>query len=321
MEKILKIAESCAHVTARPEHVFISEKALDGIAERMALDKTAPPPWDRELHFYDGSGKTLMYVLVLDALNFCFFPDPGAPRWKVPWRDRWLDGYWALAAALTCAFLKGIPLWDPLFLSTLSEEALREVLGGTAEIPLFRERLQNLREAGSALITHFDGSFAALVESAGHDALALAGEVARHFPSFNDEALYRGEKVYFFKRAQILVSDLAGTFSGREWGFFHNLERLTAFADYKIPQVLRSLGILSYSAPLASKVDTRIFLPAGSPEEVEIRAATVTAVERLKERLNEKGRPLSACEIDWILWQKGQEGSRLPYHLTRTIYY
>ena len=32
---------------------------------------------DAELHFFDGGPLTAQYLLVLDALNFCFWPEPG----------------------------------------------------------------------------------------------------------------------------------------------------------------------------------------------------------------------------------------------------
>lgn len=47
------------------------------------------------------------------------------------------------------------------------------------------------------------------------------------------------------------------------------------FADYRVPQILRHVDIFDYSPGLAAKIDQEIELPYSSPEEVEIRAATV----------------------------------------------
>ena len=64
---------------------------------------------------------------------------------------------------------------------------------------------------------------------------------------------------------------------------------------------------------------------AGSAEEVEIRAATVVAVERLKEEIRGMGREMSSVEIDWYLWERGEklelEGGCGKHHKTRTIFY
>jgi hypothetical protein len=149
-------------------------------------------------------------------------------------------------------------------------------------------------------------------------------DLVRRFPSFDDVATYDGDEVRFYKRAQILVSDLYGIYEGRGLGAFADLDRLTAFADYKIPQVLREAGILVYVPDLAEAVDLRREIPPGDPREVEIRAATVWGCELLRRELAEHpGRQrLRAFEVDWLLWSdaQGRELSR-PYHRTRTIFY
>jgi len=70
--------------------------------------------------------------------------------------------------------------------------------------------------------------------------------------------LFNGEKeeeVVFYKRAQIFAADLYGAFDGKKWGSFTDMDKLTAFADYKLPQVLRHLEILRYTQALEQKVD------------------------------------------------------------------
>ena len=49
--------------------------------------------------------------------------------------------------------------------------------------------------------------------------------------------------------------------------------------------VLRGMGVLQYTAQLAEVVDAGVLVPAGSNEEVEIRACTIQAVERMKRAL------------------------------------
>ena len=46
---------------------------------------------------------------------------------------------------------------------------------------------------------------------------------------------------------------------GKGLGEFHDIHKLTMFADYRVPVVLRQLGILEYSQALASKVGRIIF--------------------------------------------------------------
>jgi hypothetical protein len=147
--------------------------------------------------------------------------------------------------------------------------------------------------------------------------------LAEKLLSFQDVADYQEHKVFFYKRAQIFAADLYGAFHGKEWGSFVDIDKLTAFADYKLPQVLRHLGILRYAKSLAQKVDQKVLLDSGSPEEVEIRANTIWTVELIRQELKRMGKELKSFEIDWILWNLGQHAEFVvkPYHRTVTIFY
>lgn len=57
------------------------------------------------------------------------------------------------------------------------------------------------------------------------------------------------------------------------------------FADYRVPQILREYNILTYSEILAEKIDNFIELEYSSQYEVEIRALTVIAVEKILEAI------------------------------------
>jgi hypothetical protein len=117
----------------------------------------------------------------------------------------------------------------------------------------------------------------------------------------------------FYKRAQIAASDLA--LAGI--ADFHDLDRLTIFADNLVPHVLRVDGVLRYQPALAARIDAGVPLPQG-PEEREIRACAVHACERLAERTGTPPRVL-----DVRLWNRGQapEYKRVPRHRTRSVYY
>jgi hypothetical protein len=60
------------------------------------------------------------------------------------------------------------------------------------------------------------------------------------------------------------------------------------FADYRVPQTLRLVGIFEYSPELAQKIDDdQSELPYSCKEEVEIRACTVIAVEKIINKIRE----------------------------------
>ena len=106
-------------------------------------------------------------------------------------------------------------------------------------------RAANLRELGRGLLAFSAEPDAAarFIADCGGSAIRLVERVVAAFPSFNDVATLDGRAVRFFKRAQILAADLHGAFAGDGLGRFDDLDRLTVFADYKAPQVLRGLGV------------------------------------------------------------------------------
>jgi hypothetical protein len=305
-------------------------RLIESPIARLA-DEWADAPWPEQagldaLHFTDGTERTANWVLLLDALNFCFWGEPGEPRWRVEWRGQVVDGYYALAAALARAVEEGRPLWDAMYLAALTEDELAAILRptpGSARIPLSAERLTNAHEAGRVLAARYGGQFALTVDAAGGSAVALALLVAREFASFNDVTTWHGREVRFLKRAQICVADLHAAFRGERWGAFSDLDTLTAFADYKLPQILRQRSVLEYAPELADLVDHYVPLAAGSEAEVEIRAATVWAVELLRRALAERGVLRPASAIDYRLWAESQQPgpAARPYHRTRTMYY
>lgn len=322
----LGVLSATAAVVRAARLVRIVPTAIAALAERWASQ-----PWPEEagldaLHFADGTPRTANWVLLLDALNFCFWGEPDQQRWQVEWHGQTLDGYAALAAALTRAVEEGCPLWDAAYLASMDESELRAIVRpvpASPEIPLFAERLENAREVGRVLGAKYGGQFANAVEATGFSAPELGLLLARDFPSFHDVARWQGHEVPFLKRAQICVADLHAAFHGESWGALADLDQLTAFADYKLPQLLRRAGALVYAEPLAARVDAYAPIAAGSEEEIEIRAATVWAVELLRRALAHRGVERPASAIDYRLWEESQTKlpGEKPYHRTRTIYY
>ncbi len=335
----LGILASCAPVIDQMTHVAIDLQAIDRLAGRLATDEVPPPEWDAGTHFH-GTGpncleQTIGWIFALDALNFCFWaqgPDPTF-RWRIRSGNKVYDGYMALAIALRDAALAGTPIWDPAWLASVDEREARRILRpepGSDDIPLLADRVNNLREVGNALRAHGGSAhpFTDFIEECGRSAPVIVQRVVELMPSFNDVALWPpGEKrtarvVRFHKRAQILASDLAGALEGTSMPIAHR-DQLTAFADYKVPQVMRELGILRYGEGLAAHIRSRALLEPRGAEEIEIRAATIWGCELLRQALSGHGRHFTAADVDWLLWNQGQHlpSTSEPYHRTVTMFY
>lgn len=75
------------------------------------------------------------------------------------------------------------------------------------------------------------------------------------------------------------------------------------------------------------QVDARLEIAAGSSAEVEIRAASIVAVELLKNAANSKlqqqQQPLLSIQLDWWLWAEGERmrAQHPPHHRVWTVYY
>lgn len=318
-----EVLESVQEVVDKSRQVEIDETALRSFARQVGDGAIAFPHWDATWHYAGAPQMLVAYLLVVDSINFCFWPYPGTERWEIRTAAAPLSGYYALAASLAEAFASGIPLADVDYLAGLTPEDLKTILGGSGELQLIEQRTQSLNDLGQLLAREYQGSFTALVEAAGNSALSLVRLLGTALPSFSDVARYQDKEVFFYKRAQLFASDLHGALQGKGWGAFKDIDNLTAFADYKLPQVLRHVGILRYDSLLAERVDAQVLIPAESPEEVEIRAATVWAVERIRQEVEARRTDLRAFEIDGMLWHLGQDESfrKKPYHRTVTVFY
>ena len=329
----LGVLRSTRNVLEQGEHVWIVTEGVEHISNQWIHDLVltqeqqvpASPLWDNTYHFYDGTERTVNWLLLLDALNFCFWAEKGHERWRISYKGETLNGYWAEAAALKRAVEEGIPLWDAAYLSTISEDTVASIfrpIEGSESIPLLEQRVLHIREVGRVLQEKYAGQFVQAIQQANKNAIELVQVLAWNFPSFNDVVRYRGHEVRFFKRAQICVADIHGAFNGKQWGAFTDLSKLTIFADYKLPQILRHYGILAYHPVLARRIDDQELLEQGGEEEVEIRAATIWACELLRRAMQRQGYIMNAADIDSKLWSLSQNTEHMrPYHRVYTQFY
>jgi hypothetical protein len=274
---------------------------------------------DPSIHYLGHGEATIAFFLTLNAVNF------GSGYFPLLLGDPAASGFRAVAAALTDRFEKQGPI-PAEELARLTPADCAALFGQDLADPLAAELMalfsRGLNDLGRLLLARFGGDFGRLVEAAGHSAGRLVGLLAE-MPLFRDVAEYRGVSVPFFKRAQLTAVDLHIAISGRGPGRFDDLERLTLIADNLVPHVLRHDGILAYDEALAARIDAGEPIPAGSAEEVEIRACTVHAGELLLDGLRRRGRNAGALWLDNLLWHRGQrpEFRRLPRHRTRTPFY
>lgn len=322
----------------QPPLVTISTRELQQMAQEIAKassqnNKKELVAWDQEEWHYNPPKhwssvrheRIALYILALDAVNFCFWPSTQ--------KYEYVD----LATNLTRAAqsdhaqqelqpqeLSADYALSATQLANMTVERVQEILCANGkDIPLLEERCRLWKEIGQVLLERFQGSAWKLIQQADGSPVRAVGLLVESFPGFRD---YHSSCA-FLKRAQICVGDWQAAL-GLEW----NMAPLTTFADYRLPQLLRERGVMVYDKALAERIDACQEIPANSPAEWAIRAATVVVVDELVQCLNQKiiinmstKKEWTAVSVDWYLWQVGEqldkEGKLKPHHRVRTTFY
>jgi hypothetical protein len=199
----------------------------------------------------------------------------------------------------------------------MSIEEFRELLRGNVEIPLLKERYDCLVKMNEYLDSIGKDFYEEIKEfTIDTD---LLNYIVCTFDYFNDECEYKNERIYFYKRAQLITSDILHVRKLLE-KINVDYSNLLGCADYKIPQVMRCLGMLEFNEDLTIKVDSLTEIPYGDEMEVEIRANNLVVIDYIYNKLDGK---VSRMDINDYIWLLGQDKSKMvkPYHRTKTIYY
>lgn len=309
-----QVRSSCRSVAGRARQVRIDVDKLSAYAEELASAGAGSTEFDAEHHFRGDLESTVGYLLCLDSINF------GSGWFPLLIKRPGMSGYFTVSTALKDKFESGG--WTPGQLTEMTGPDLAEVLGqsGNAAVRELMDWFATaLNELGRWVLDRFGGRYSAAVEEAGGSAARLV-ELLIEMPLFRDVSDYRGQQLWLLKRAQLTAVDLSLAFDGAGPGEFADLDTLTIFADNLVPHVLRTDGLLRYDADLAATIASGRLLGPGSEPEQEIRACAVQAVELLVAAL---GGSVTAADLDYLLWNRGQavDYRLLPRHRTRTTNY
>jgi hypothetical protein len=315
-----QIRAGCAMVAERARFAHIAAERIPAYAASLPIDRIMRPEHDAATHLLGQGDDTVAFFLLIDAINFGsgYFPHlrkrPG------------MSGYFTVAASLKdYCVAHGPPSPETLTRFTIAD--MTALFGQDPENAPIQELMalftQAWHDLGHFVLNGFGGRYTGLIEAAGGSAERLVG-LLREMPLFDDVALYDGRQVPLLKRAQLTVSDLWIAFDGQGPGVFADLDQLTIFADNLVPHVLRIDGILLYDPGLQARIDAETPIPAGSPEEVELRACAVHTVELIAAELRGAGHAVNPMQLDNLLWTRGQQPAykqARPRHRTRSVFY
>jgi hypothetical protein len=293
-----RIRRAAARVAERARSVRIVDAAIEPYA--ATLSSESPPAPDLE-------GATLeeraAFSLTLNAINFGsgWFPTLRKVAGK--------SGYRTVEAGL-----RAHGPWSAEALAAMTAEEIAAATGQDPAHELMGHYARHLRELGDRVRDAHEGSFLPLARSGEGSAERLAAHLGS-WPTFRDVSSYEGADVPFFKRAQIAAADLA--ISGI--APVDDLDALTLFADNLVPHVLRIDGVLEFDPDLVARIDAERLIEHDSPEEVEIRACALHAVELLVAAHG----ATTATAVDNVLWNRGAAPryKAHPRHRARTTDY
>lgn len=307
------VLKTTLFVVKNSKKVKINTKKVKILAKKLA-PKIKIPKWPKNLHFQSKKPEELLtYLFVLDSLNFCFWPK----KWKIKYKNKIFSGYFALSLKLKEFF----ETKKEVNFQSLAKINFSEFKKFFWELPLLEQRYKILKKVSEKMAKKYSSPIK-FVLLAKNSAKKLLQKIYTELPYFDDFSFYKGKKIYFLKRAQILIADIFGAFDGKGLGYFKDMDYLTCFADYKLPQILHHYGVLEYSKDLEEKIKNKKLIKKGSRKEIEIRANTIWAIEYLKEELKKIGLKIRSFELDWYLWEKSQKIKlKFPHHRTKTIFY
>jgi hypothetical protein len=238
---------------------------------------------------------------------------------------------------------------DPKMSSSwLASRTLEDVteyfdLGGNTELlPLASQLLVSIRELGENIAARgfaSPGDYLASILGitnepipvssetvfAKFSASNLVAELVEAFPlTFKDEYSVNGQQVCFFKKAQLVVSELFMRFyqsSPRSFNF-QDVDNMTAFVDNVVVAMIRKFEVISCKQYIHEHIVAGQYILKGSEEEVALRAAALTGVELLVARANlvpSSAPPLNPqrlCNWLWGCLGKMPENRSFPRHLS-----
>ena len=305
-----KIIESSKFVIENAKYVKINYDEIKKFAKNIQEVNIQNWLFNLPLNLLDENIDTIIeFLLYFEAIDFSFW---GNPKWEIQTEKGKQDGSMALLYAML-KYIKENKNFD-----NITKEKFGEYLKGNIEIPLFEERYNILKKINNVVKEKMNGSFYKAIYNLKTDE-ELFDFIINNFKDFEDIRNYKGKTIYFYKLAQLLTSDILHMREKKE-KIKVDYSHIVGCSDYKIPQGLRALNLVSYNEELANLVDNKIELKQNSEYEVEIRATVIYVINKIKELLDNRINAIDLNDYIWLM-SKNKDLPKKPYHLTRNTNY
>lgn len=299
------ILNSIKFVKENSKYVYINETKIDEIVKN--IDFSVSSHWLNSNPFDILSldiTTIVQLLLIYHSVGFCYWKEP---KWTVNIDDVIYDGGFAMLGILVKYFKEKVNT------NNISVDEFLELIASENKIPLLNERINNIRELNKINRNIYDDIKELKTDK------ELFNYIIDNYKYFDDISIYKDKKVYLFKLAQLLTSDILHVREIKE-NLNVNYNNLIGCADYKIAGVLRCYDILEYNKELSNLIDNKVEILKDSQFEIEIRANTLYVIDLIYNKINKN---ISRIDINDIIWLMGQDKSKMtkPYHRTYSKYY
>lgn len=350
------VLETTKVLMENPKYVTVCESKLEEIAKKFSKEPLFIPSWNGPVFLKGRTEEVIDFFMLANSINFAYTDFESHIEWSTEFHGQQWKGSFGVYAAIKKALENDFPIFNARYLKMIPKEDMERIFKGNIEIPMLEERTKILREVGQVLCDKYEGYFHNLVKVSNkrlfNNGMGIIERLTNEFSSFDDSVTYEDKLVVFDKKAQLACGLLYGRFRNKGLFKIKDINELTVFADYVLPQSLRDLGILVYEDSLAERVDNYQLIEPGSQEELEIRASTIHVSDRLIKKINNyrknwinnlighraydaitsvidkrityKKNKINALHLDYKLRSELRQSSpeeKHPHHLTRTIFY
>lgn len=306
-----KIKTSCNYVAKNSKYVAINYDVLDEYIKTIDMRKIKFWLSSNPYNLFDMNiDKIINFMLIFESIDYCFW---GQPKWTI----ETIEGKKSGSDALLYALLNHVKKVDKIDFANISFEEFSDILKGNVDIPFLKERYETVVSICNVVNKKMNGNFYNYIEKINEDT-ELFDIIINNFSEFCDVREYDNKKIYFYKLAQLLTSDILHIkelINGTKVDYSH----LVGCADYKIPQTLRALGIVEFNSELSKIVDNKQLIDENSMYEVEIRANMIAVISYINSKLKD------SCSIDindyLFLASKKIKDIAKPYHMCKNKNY
>lgn len=306
-----KIKTSCNYVAKNSKYVAINYDVLDEYIKTIDMRKIKFWLSSNPYNLFDMNiDKIINFMLIFESIDYCFW---GQPKWTI----ETIEGKKSGSDALLYALLNHVKKVDKIDFANISFEEFSDILKGNVDIPFLKERYETVVSICNVVNKKMNGNFYNYIEKINEDT-ELFDIIINNFSEFCDVREYDNKKIYFYKLAQLLTSDILHIkelINGTKVDYSH----LVGCADYKIPQTLRALGIVEFNSELSKIVDNKQLIDENSMYEVEIRANMIAVISYINSKLKD------TCSIDindyLFLASKKIKDIAKPYHMCKNKNY